>query len=157
MRKFAYVVLACLATYGFWVLIESDSPKDLQFSTESGADLVPPGEVTLVSWDSEKDSVMSGSYDTTFNRDSVGSSAEAEMVLTLIFERQKVIYENGKCYEHDIRNFLDVIPTRALNRYTLRLVCGCGSGYELKAKSLWAECTINEYGDYVVSPPVGLD
>lgn len=154
MRVFGVVVAVCLVVLGLWALIETDSPKDLEFAQANVADTLAPNEVALIGWDPLKDSLMSGSDNQArFSPDSLGCLAEADSVLHRIYERQKVIYENGKCYEHDIRNFSDVIPTQAVNRYMLRVVCGCGFGYELKAKSQWAECTINEYGEYAISPP----
>lgn len=128
----ALVALMC-------VLVDLDSPRHLSFPLST---VTAPKKVVT-------DSAAPSRID--FQSTAMAARIEADSVLHKIFERQKQVFKNGWGYEYNIGAFSDLIPTNALNVYSIESERGGFiSHQEFVAMSIsqWGKFSINAKGEF---------
>lgn len=72
------------------------------------------------------------------------ATSEAKNVLIQIFNAEKKFYPTTECYTANLKDLGVSIPDSSLNKYSIKLICGCGFGYKATAESHWTIATINQ-------------
>lgn len=115
--------------------------------------IVVVGLILTVTWDSPKELSLPPSADMggEFAADILDTvpeavQMEADSMLGIIYQRQKEMYAETQCYDTLLANLGIEPPPNAKNRYSMRVVCGCGFGYEAYAKSRYRTFVIDDLG-----------